>query len=294
MTYIEMAAPRERCTEGHLPDGRSGMCAVMQTTLSNSLFSNGQAHRAPWYMPDRRIRTQAAAGQAAEIAQWATNGRGLDADLDEHSLFVALHTCAFRATRCVQVETATAGERDIWSRRWSDIRECIIKRNLGLVYAMLRRFHSSVPDEDDRASEAMYGLARAVERFNPWRGYRFSTYACNVIARALMRRGKHEGRYRGMFPVQHDVFLEPPSQTADFHDGLWAERLNRALDGNRAELTDLEARVIAYRFPLRGGRCLKFQKIGHAVGLSKERVRQIQNVALKKLRTILEVDPILQ
>ena len=270
------------------------MCAVVQLTLGNSLLSNGLARREPWYVPDRRIRTQAAAGRAAEIAKWATNGRGLDAELDEHSLFVALHTCAFRTARCAQGKRVVIAEWEEWSGRWRDIRECIIKRNLGLVYAMLRRIHSSVPDEDDRASEAMYGLARAVERFNPWKGFCFSTYACNVIARALMRRGKHEGRYRGLFPVQHDVFLEPPSQAPDFRDGLWAERLNRALDGNRAELTDLEARVIAHRFPRRDGRLVTLRQTGYAVGLSKERVRQIQNVALKKLRTILEVDPILQ
>jgi len=270
------------------------MCAVMQTTLSNSRLSNGSAHRAPWYVPNRRIRTQAAAGHAAEIAQWATNGRGLDTALDEHALFVALHTCAFRAARRAQGNRVTIAEREEWSGRWRDIRECIVKRNLGLVYAMLSRIHSPDPDQDGRVSEAMYGLVRAVERFNPWKGYRFSTYACFVIARALMRHARREGRYRGLFPVQRDAYMEYTSQPPDFRVGLWAERLNRAVQTNSAELTDIEARVLAHRFPLGGGCCLTFQTIGHSVGLSKERIRQIQNVALKKLRTILEVDPILQ
>jgi len=52
--------------------------------------------------------------------------------------------------------------------------------------------------------------------------------------------------------------------------------------------------VIAHRFPRRDGRLVKLRQTGYAVGLSKERVRQTQNVALKKLRTILEVDHILQ
>ena len=270
------------------------MCAVMQTTLIGSLRSNGQARRAPWYMPDRRIRTQAAARRAVEIAQWATNGRGLDTELDEHSLFVALHTCAFQTARCARGKCIAAGERENWSGRWQDIRECIVKRNLGLVYSMLCHIRSSVPDEDDRVSEAMYGLSRAVERFNPWKGYRFSTYACNVIARALMRRSKHERRYRGLFPVQQDAYRERPPPPPDSRIGLWAERLNQAVKANSAELTNIELKILAHRFPLRGGPCLKFRKIGSAVGLSKERVRQIQNVALKKLRTILEVDPMLQ
>jgi DNA-directed RNA polymerase sigma subunit (sigma70/sigma32) len=52
--------------------------------------------------------------------------------------------------------------------------------------------------------------------------------------------------------------------------------------------------VIAHRFPRRDGRLVTLRQTGYAVGLSKERVRQTQNVALKKLRTILEVDHILQ
>lgn len=270
------------------------MCAVVRPMLDNSLLSSGPAHGAPWYVPDRRIRTQPAARRAVEIAQWATNGHGLDAELDEHPLLIALHTCAFQAVRRVRVKSAAAGEREGWSRRWRDIRECLVKRNLGLAYSMLSRIRSPDPDQDDRVSEALYGLTRAVERFNPWKGYRFSTYACNVIVRALIRRARHERRYRGLFPVQQDAYLECPSQPPDLRVGLWAERLNRAIEANSAELTDIEATVIAHRFPGRGGRCMTFQKIGRAVGLSKERVRQIQNVALKKLKVILLVDPILQ
>lgn len=270
------------------------MRAVVQPMLGNSLRLSGSARRTPWYVPDRRIRTQAAARRAAELAVWSTSGRGLTAEHDEQALFIALHTCAFRAARCARGKCIAAGERESWSSRWRGIRECIVKRNLGLAYSMLSRIHSTDPDQDDRISEAMYGLVRAVERFNPWKGYRFSTYACNVIARALMRRSRHERRYRGLFPVQQGVYPECPSQPFDSRIGLWVERLNQAVQANSAGLTDLEARIIAHRFPRRAGPVVTLRQTGNAVGLSKERVRQIQYVALNKLRTILEVDPILQ
>jgi len=159
---------------------------------------------------------------------------------------------------------------------------------------MLGRIRSCDEDEDDRLSEAMYGLARAVERFNPWKGYHFSTYACNAILRSLLRRGKRQRQYRALFPVQHDVYLERPSQSPDSRTALYAERLKRAMSANLAELTELETKIIAERFPRDREDRLTLQRIASGVGLSKERVRQIQDVALAKLRGILEVDPILQ
>jgi RNA polymerase sigma factor (sigma-70 family) len=250
--------------------------------------------RALWYVPDRRIRTQAAARHAARIAEWATTGRGLDTEPDEHALFTALHISAYWVTRCHRDTRSPLPEGDEWSRRWRDIRECIVRKNLGLVYTMLGRIHSCDEDEDDRLSEAMYGLARAVERFDPWKGYRFSTYACNAISRSLLRRGKRHRQYRALFPVQHDVCLEGPSELPDSQAALYVERLSRVMSANLAELTELEATIIAERFPRNREDRLTLQKIGVGLGLCKERVRQIQDVALRKLRVMLEDDPILQ
>jgi RNA polymerase primary sigma factor len=243
---------------------------------------------------DRRIRTQAAARHAARIAEWATTEHGLDTEPDEHALFTALHTCAYRAARCGSGKAASATEREEWSRWWRDIRECIVKKNLGLVYTMLNRIRSHDDDEDDRLSEAMYGLARAVDRFDPWRGYRFSTYACNAISRSLLRRGERHRQYRALFPVQHEARLERPSELPDSQAALYAERLNKIISANLGELTELEAKIIAERFPRDRDNRLTLQRVADGLGLCKERVRQIQGLALRKLRMILENDPILQ
>ncbi len=243
-----------------------------------------------WYVPDRRLTTHRAADRAVDVARSIARGVAATEDLTEEVLFVAMHTCAYRAGR----QDCDEPTRAEWTQRWEVIRGYIVERNLGLVYSMIGRFSNRGSDEDDLLSDALLALTRATDRFNPWRGYRFSTYACNVIARALMRRGKRESNYRRLFPVQHDASFERAEGMPDTDAELYVERLRWALDQNIGALTEMESEILARRFPASRESKLTFQEIGNVVGLSKERVRQIQNVALLKLREVLVGDPILQ
>jgi len=243
-----------------------------------------------WFAPDKRIESPATATEAAAISEWIERGDGGQAP-DEMALFTALHTCAFRSMLARNEDRPDEASR--WRQRWSRVREYLVESNLGLVHLMIKRYRASELDEDDLLSDGMYGLARAVEKFNPWRGYRFSTYACNVIARALMRRAKMSSGYHRRFPVQQDASLERPTPPADRETELRVERLQNALDRNLGELTELESMILARRFPEQGPR-LTYEQIGQGIGLSKERVRQIQNIALGKLREVLSHDPMLQ
>ena len=247
-----------------------------------------------WYVPDPRLRTKAAANKAVGVADWVTSKQPPDTQPNEEELFIAMHTCAFRAGKRSRKQRITAQERAKWIKRWQDIREYLVRKNLGLVYSMIGRFGSKKLDEDDLLSDAMFGLSRAVDRYNPWRGYRFSTYACNVIARSIMRRGKRENRYRDMFPIEHDVSFELPINEPDARAELYRERLLRILDRNLGQLSPLESMVLARRFPQETRSKLTFQEIGSSISLSKERVRQIQNLALRKLRSVLNEDALLQ
>ena len=266
----------------------------MERPTDKSASRTRRSSRRLWYVPDRRIRTEAAAREAVAISERVA-GRGLNGNKpDEHALFAALHACAYRASGRSRGGRRPARERSEWARRWRQIREYIVERNLGLAHSMVRRFGSTKVDEDDLLSDALLGLTLAADRFNPWKGYRFSTYACNVIARALMRRGKREGGYRRLFPVQFDDSFERPERMSDFRTELHIERLTHVLDGNVGGLTDVESRILDQRFPKDGTGRPTFQEIGDAIGLSKERVRQVQNIALRKLRDVLEADPALQ
>ena len=70
---------------------------------------------------------------------------------------------------------------------------------------------------------------------------------------------------------------------------IFTERLQQVLRMDNAELTDIEKTVLARRFPLEDGRQRQtLEDIGRQMRVSKERVRQIQNKALGKLRAALE------
>lgn len=247
---------------------------------------------APWYSPSPRIRTDAAADEAVRVANLIQTGES-DLGLDEETLFRALHTCAFRAGGNRRTNPDSVYERAEWGLRWLAIREYIVQQNLGLVYTMLRRYRARDLDNDEMISEGLFALARSVERFDPWLGFRFSTYVCNAVARAWGRRGEKETRYRRLLPVSHSDAHEQP-EGPDVGTELFTERLHRILNGNLADLSRRESRVLSDRFPIDERPRRTLQQVAEAMGLSKERVRQIQNSALRKLRKVMEADPVLQ
>jgi DNA-directed RNA polymerase sigma subunit (sigma70/sigma32) len=62
------------------------------------------------------------------------------------------------------------------------------------------------------------------------------------------------------------------------------------LERNFADLSNRERTVIAWRFPMNGGDMMTLAAVGRTLGLGKERVRQIQNRALEKIRSVLKAD----
>jgi RNA polymerase sigma factor (sigma-70 family) len=243
------------------------------------------------FIQDHRVKTKAAATHAAGVAERIRNGEA--GELDEMTLFTALQTCAYRAARQPRGKRVAASERMEWAGRWKMIRDFIVEQNLGLVYAMITRFGAKDLDWDEQRSEALFALVRAVDGFNPWTGFRLSTYACNAITRSLIHLSKRTTSQRLRFPIEHEAWLERPTREDGWSE-LFADRLRHALSENLGDLTDREAAVLGWRFPLNGGRSLTLGEIGEAIGLSKERARQIQEIALDKLRVVLTSDPALQ
>ncbi|MCH7719791.1 MAG: sigma-70 family RNA polymerase sigma factor [Planctomycetes bacterium] len=244
-----------------------------------------------------RTRTEGRrrSAMARRVAEYVRDeGSANCAALDEETLFTAMHTCAHRAT-AGGGRAARRDQRIVWTERWSRIRAYIVKRNLGLVYSTLARFSQTARgiDEDELRSEGLFALLRALERFDPGRGFRFSTYACTIIRRSLMNRIAAERDYRRRFPVHHEEAYERPPRSEEASE-LALERLQRVLKRNVGELTSRESRVLAERFPADHGPRPTFAQLAATIGVSKERVRQIQKSALDKLRGALEADPVLQ
>ncbi|MDX2016986.1 MAG: sigma-70 family RNA polymerase sigma factor [Planctomycetota bacterium] len=183
-----------------------------------------------------------------------------------------------------------------WYRIADRIREQIAETNLALVLAMAKRTRMSEVDFADLVSEGNMALLRAVDKFDAGRGYKFSTYACRAILKAFSRQGMKLSKYRQRFPTDFDPKLERSNfletKRASFEKDA-ADEVKRIVLENRCELSDVERTVIEHRFGLESGELEKpmtLEQVGQIIGVTKERVRQIQNKAMEKIRLHLEAN----
>jgi len=184
-----------------------------------------------------------------------------------------------------------------WHRKSERIREQIAETNLALVLAMAKRTRMSEVDFADLVSEGNMALLRAVDKFDAGRGYKFSTYACRAILKAFSRQGMKLSKYRQRFPTDFDPKLEKSNflETKRFtFEKDAAEEVKRIVMENRAELTDVERTVIEHRFGLEhktdDEKPMTLEQVGQIIGVTKERVRQIQNKAMEKIKRQLEIN----
>ncbi len=187
-----------------------------------------------------------------------------------------------------------AHELLMWYRKSERIREQIAETNLALVLAMAKRTRMSEVDFADLVSEGNMALLRAVDKFDAGRGFKFSTYACRAILKAFSRQGMKLSKYRQRFPTDFDPKLEKSNfletKRADFEKDT-ASEVRAIVLANRADLSDVERTVLEHRFGLETGgheKPMTLEQVGQIIGVTKERVRQIQNKAMEKIRVELE------
>jgi RNA polymerase primary sigma factor len=171
-------------------------------------------------------------------------------------------------------------------RLCEETKQEIVKANLRLVVSIARRHLRPGLALPELVSDGNLSLMRAVESFDIHRGNRFSTYATLALMKGFARSvpGMLAGnrRHAGI----DETILEA---CADPRPSMPAERLADRDHVHQllSRLNERERSVISVRFGLGGQPAMDtYEEVGQRLGISKERVRQIEQGAFAKLREL--------
>jgi len=162
-----------------------------------------------------------------------------------------------------------------------------IRANLRLVVSIAKRHVGPTENFFELVSDGNMSLMRAVEKFDYARGNKFSTYASWAIMKNFARTIPDELRHRDRFRTSHaEMFTSAEDERADQFEQESAQlqrefQVGKILD----RLDEREQRIIMRRFGLqRGHEPRTLKQVGAELGVTKERIRQIEARALSKLR----------
>jgi RNA polymerase primary sigma factor len=169
------------------------------------------------------------------------------------------------------------------------IRDHLIYSNLRLVISLVKKFVTPQFSFDELYSEGIVTLMQAVEKFDYQRGFRFSTYAYRSISRALYHCTVKQQQQNTLFVEDSDQWVADavePEHNHSLTDQIWRQMRDR-LSELVQKLDRREQLIVRARYALSpSGRIKTFQTLANKLGISKERVRQLEQRAVAKLQAM--------
>jgi RNA polymerase sigma factor (sigma-70 family) len=214
-------------------------------------------------------------------------GREQEAHLFRKMNYLKFLACRLRDT--VDPARAKAADLDEVERLQEEalaVKNQVIRSNLRLVVSIAKRHVGPSNNFFELVSDGNMSLIRAVEKFDYARGNKFSTYASWAIMKNYARTIPEENYRRDRFVTGHEEMFETAADNrADEHEYESAlKRMREAVKGMLGRLDDRERRIIVSRYGLNGVNEQTLEQLGKELGITKERVRQIESRAQDKLR----------
>jgi RNA polymerase primary sigma factor len=175
------------------------------------------------------------------------------------------------------------------------VKNQIVRANLRLVVSIAKRHVGPSDNFFELVSDGNMSLIRAVEKFDYARGNKFSTYASWAIMKNFARTIPDELRRRDRFRTsQAEMFTAAPDSRTDQYGQESAQSQRVVQIGRILErLDEREQKIIINRFGLdHSHEPLTLKEVGEEMGVTKERVRQIEARALAKLRQAAQEEKI--
>lgn len=174
-----------------------------------------------------------------------------------------------------------------WYNETFKFEHAICVFNLGLVMAMYRNIKGRTNIEPaEMIQEGFEAIRRASKGFDVERGFKFSTYACRCILKSFSRLGAKDTKRNKLFPCSHEEKAAKGQTGKDIGDSDDIFHMMHIFNLNLGDLDEMETKVVRLRFGFDDpeGNSLTLKDVGAQFGLTKERIRQIQNRALEKLK----------
>jgi RNA polymerase sigma factor (sigma-70 family) len=189
-----------------------------------------------------------------------------------------------------RVRTADLDRVEELQAKIDSVRDMLIACNMRLVVSIAKRHAAQADNFFELLSDGNMSLMRAVDKFDYSRGNKFSTYASWAImknyARSIPEEKHHKERYvtghEEIFDAAADVRSDEGEQLMAAEQA--ARRVNRLLE----YLDPREREIIRMRAGLDQPEGMTLEQIGVKLGITKERVRQLNVRIMKKLRDIAE------
>ncbi|MEJ2647135.1 MAG: sigma-70 family RNA polymerase sigma factor, partial [Sedimentisphaerales bacterium] len=176
-----------------------------------------------------------------------------------------------------------------------EIKRKIIEANLPLVVSVARKHTTARISLSDLIGEGNFSLMNAVEKFDYTKGSRFGTFASWTIAKDFAQKIPGLFSHFDKTKAASLATIQREMHKAEGADFAAIDRVNKSLTRViRNNLNEREQYIILNRFGLVGSPIRKKTKtlveIGMELNLSKERIRQIELIALQKLRQSLSAE----